>query len=51
MSTTSAIPVAAVLSVLLIGHAMFVNGPVDEVTPTPQSTASSTPTSAPPQAD
>lgn len=29
-SLTIAVPLAAVVSVGLIGHAMFVNGPVDE---------------------
>ncbi|WP_435349366.1 hypothetical protein [Haloarchaeobius sp. HRN-SO-5] len=50
MSLTSAVPVAAVLSVLLIGHAMFVNAPVDEATPSTRSSSSS-PSAAPPQAD
>lgn len=49
LALQSAIPVAAVLCVLLIGHAMFVNAPVDEAEPA-QSTSSGS-TAAPPQAD
>lgn len=33
LSLTLAIPLAATVSVVLIGHAMFVNGPVDAPTP------------------
>ncbi|WP_435157338.1 hypothetical protein [Haladaptatus sp. DFWS20] len=29
LSMTAAVPVGATVSVLLIGHALFVNGPVD----------------------
>lgn len=40
-SLTAAVPVAATVSVGLIGHAMFVRSPVDS-TPTRSSTASTT---------
>ncbi|WP_083252751.1 hypothetical protein [Haladaptatus sp. W1] len=42
LSLAAAVPVGATVSVLLIGHALFVNGPVDispestKVAPTPQ---------------
>lgn len=42
LSLAAAVPVGATVSVLLIGHALFVNGPVDispestSVSPTPQ---------------
>ena len=36
LSLTTAVPVGAGVAVLLIGHALFVNGPVDDVAPTPQ---------------
>lgn len=45
LSLTSAVPVAATVAVGLIGHAMFVNGPVDTAEPTPSSS------SVAPQAD
>ncbi|WP_440990227.1 hypothetical protein [Haloarchaeobius baliensis] len=51
MATSTAIPVAAVLAVLLIGHAMFVNAPVDVVAEESDPAPSSTSTAAPPQAD
>jgi len=51
MATSTAIPVAAVLAVLLIGHAMFVNAPVDVVAEETTPAQSSTSTAAPPQAD
>jgi hypothetical protein len=43
VSLTTAVPVGAGIAVLLIGHAMFVNGPVDEPTSTsrPSSTGHS----------
>lgn len=34
-SITSAVPVAATVAVGLIGHAMFVNGPVEQAESTP----------------
>ena len=33
---TTAVPLAAVVAVGLIGHALFVNGPVDDPVPTTQ---------------
>ncbi|USZ68593.1 hypothetical protein NGM10_02350 [Halorussus salilacus] len=40
ISLTAAVPFAATVPVALIGHALFVNGPVDDITST-QSTQSS----------
>ncbi len=37
LTLTTAIPLGAAVSVLLVGHALFVNGPVDDVQPTPSS--------------
>ncbi len=38
LALTTAVPLGAIVSVLLIGHALFVNGPVDEApAPNPQS--------------
>ncbi|WP_256300485.1 hypothetical protein [Haloarchaeobius salinus] len=51
MALSTAIPVAAVLSVLLIGHAMFVNAPVDVVAEEAEPAKSTPSTAAPPQAD
>ena len=40
LALTTAVPLGAFVSVLLIGHALFVNGPVDEASaPNPQSSA------------
>ena len=47
MSLTTAVPPAAGVSVLLIGHALFVNGPVDE----PVGAADASPINAPVNAD
>jgi len=33
LNLTTAVPIAASVSVALIGHAMFVNGPTDDATP------------------
>jgi len=41
----SALPVAGVIAVLLVGHALFVNGPVEDVTPQ-QSNSSVSPNGA-----
>jgi hypothetical protein len=52
VAMSTAIPIAAVLSVLLIGHAMFVNAPVDVVAEESEhAQASTTGTAAPSQAD
>lgn len=42
LSITSAVPVAALLPVALIGHALFVNGPTENSQSTPENTESST---------
>lgn len=34
LELTTAVPLAALVSVALIGHGLFVNGPVDTPTPT-----------------
>ena len=47
-SITTAVPMAATVSVGLIGHAMFVRSPVDS---TPTTTAASTSSSMAPNAD
>lgn len=41
VSITAAIPVAATIPVALIGHALFVNSPVEDSRSTPESTESS----------
>jgi len=52
LALSTAIPVAAVLAVLLIGHAMFVNAPVDVVAEESKHAQPSTSsTAAPPQSD
>ncbi|MFB9804450.1 hypothetical protein ACFFQF_02780 [Haladaptatus pallidirubidus] len=38
LALTTAIPLGATASVLLIGHALFVNGPVDDTPPVQSST-------------
>jgi len=41
VSVTAAVPLAATVPVALIGHALFVNGPVDETVATTQSASDS----------
>ncbi|WP_267639322.1 hypothetical protein [Haloarchaeobius amylolyticus] len=45
----AAVPIAALTAALLIGHAMFVRGPVDRVAPTTETTK--TPSAPAPNAD
>jgi len=42
VSVTAAVPLAATVPVALIGHALFVNGPVDESVAAAQSASEST---------
>ena len=42
----SALPVAGLIAVALVGHALFVNGPVDEPTPAAQATSGPRPNGA-----
>ena len=42
LSLTTAVPLAATVAVGLIGHAMFVNGPVESTSPTTSTTSTST---------
>lgn len=51
VQTTVAVPVAATVAVALIGHAMFINGPVDSSPSQPQHQSqpqSRTPSNSPP---
>ena len=48
LSLTTAVPVGAGVALIAIGHAMFVNGPVDDL---PTETPAETPTAAPANAD
>jgi hydrogenase/urease accessory protein HupE len=41
LSLTVAVPLSLLAAIGLIGHAMFVNGPVEEIPPTAQTTANS----------
>jgi hypothetical protein len=52
MGLTIAVPLGAGVSGLLVGHALFVNGPVapDEVTPTPTTTPTAAPADVEPEA-
>ncbi|WP_424019178.1 hypothetical protein ACOZ4N_06810 [Halorientalis pallida] len=43
ITLTVAVPVALLFAIGLIGHAMFVNGPVDDVTPTRPAASQDTP--------
>lgn len=61
LATTTAVPIGAGTAALVVGHALFVNGPTSAQTPAPVSTAPSsgsgvtetgaTPGMAPAQAD
>ena len=42
----SALPVAGLIAVALVGHALFVNGPVEEQTTNPQATSGPRPNGA-----
>jgi len=43
VSMTAAVPLAAIVPVALIGHALFVNGPVDETSVATTQSASESP--------
>ncbi|WP_439026185.1 hypothetical protein [Haloarchaeobius sp. DT45] len=49
LQVEAAVPIAALTAALLIGHAMFVRGPVDHVAPSTEST--NTPSAPAPNAD
>lgn len=53
VSLSMAVPLAAGAPVLAIGHALFVNAPVDDVAadPVPDASATSTPNATPVSAD
>lgn len=46
ISLMSALPVAGFIAVALVGHALFVNGPVDEPVPATQATSGPRPNGA-----
>jgi hypothetical protein len=43
LATTTAVPIGAGTAALVVGHALFVNGPTTAGTPTPVSTGASSP--------
>ena len=49
VSLSVAIPLASVVTVGVIGHAMFVNGPADSTEPTPEPTDDDDASTAPPR--
>lgn len=51
LPTTTAVPVGSVVALGLMGHAMFVNGPVDRVSTEETPDADATRGVAPPNAD
>ena len=51
LSLTTAVPLAACVAVLLIGHALFVNAPVQSVNSTSSTNATSSANSRPVNAD